>query len=346
MENSETSIQNTNEKNLIYFRDQAPLLVDSLFTDTDFPPDSSSLYSLDVSGKRRKAHFKDDTITSEQSEEQKNDMYSCVVWKRLSDIFPNGYSLFKDKIETNDVKQGVIGNCYLMSSLSSMAQNIQNIKSIFKTQTVSQNGLYEIYYYEGKVKKIIFIDDYIPVTWNQNNFFFAKPNGEEAWVLLLEKAFAKYEGGYTNIIGGRPVDVLKFFTGSHSDFFEIEKLDIWSVLTQVFEKGHVVCAGSKYFEGEMLSPNGIVRNHSYSVIQAKEFKFEEISSLKLVQLRNPQGKYEWKGPYSDGDSNWTPELKQFFNYNETCIEDGRFWMTIDDFVQEFFDLTVCFCGNS
>lgn len=42
---------------------------------------------------------------------------------------------------------------------------------------------------------------------------------------------------------------------------------------------------------------GIVELHAYSVLKACE-----IDGVRLVLLKNPWGKHEWKGPWSDGSS--------------------------------------------
>jgi hypothetical protein len=45
--------------------------------------------------------------------------------------------------------------------------------------------------------QVVIVDDYLPVKKNSENLVFAKPNGNEIWVLLLEKAWAKVNGGYS-----------------------------------------------------------------------------------------------------------------------------------------------------
>eukprot|EP00494_Astrolonche_serrata_P023274 UN23532 len=53
-------------------------------------------------------------------------------------------------------------------------------------------------------------------------------------------------------------------------------------------------------------------------------------NVKLVKLRNPWGKGEWTGDWSDSSKLWTPELKRQVNLN-TNAKDGIFWMSWADF---------------
>lgn len=55
------------------------------------------------------------------------------------------------------------------------------------------------------------------------------------------------------------------------------------------------------------------------------------SCFRLLQLRNPWGRFSWTGPWSDNWPNWSPQLKR-----ELCAqraEDGLFWMDFLDFVR-------------
>ena len=52
-------------------------------------------------------------------------------WKRPSEVFGDGNFSLYDKIEPNDIKQGECGDCYFLSSLSSLAEIPNRIKSIF-----------------------------------------------------------------------------------------------------------------------------------------------------------------------------------------------------------------------
>ena len=46
---------------------------------------------------------------------------------------------------------------------------------------------------------------------------------------------------------------------------------------------------------------------------------------KLVKLRNPWGKGEWSGDWSDGCYKWTPQLKKQLNFVNQ--DDGSFFMS-------------------
>lgn len=61
------------------------------------------------------------------------------------------------------------------------------------------------------------VDDYFPTKKEKDKKTllpaFTRANGPEMWVLLLEKVWAKINGGYDRIIGGLSTEVLHDFTG-------------------------------------------------------------------------------------------------------------------------------------
>lgn len=56
------------------------------------------------------------------------------------------------------------------------------------------------------------------------------------------------------------------------------------------------------YKGPPRDRQGIAENHSYSIMEARE-----VDGQRLLRLRNPWGKKEWKGAWSDGSAEWTTE---------------------------------------
>lgn len=63
------------------------------------------------------------------------------------------------------------------------------------------------------------IDDHIPVRKRTKQIAFTKNDGGEIWVPLLEKAWAKANGGYGNIVAGLETESLKALTGAPSKMY-------------------------------------------------------------------------------------------------------------------------------
>jgi len=75
---------------------------------------------------------------------------------------------------------------------------------------------------------------------------------------------------------------------------------------------------------EMVSA-GLVDNHAYSLIGAKEITTESGKPIRLCLLRNPWGKKEWTGAWSDNSALWTEHTKaQVPNFS--AKNDGCFWI--------------------
>ena len=63
-----------------------------------------------------------------------------------------------------------------------------------------------------------------------------------------------------------------------------------------------------------------------------------------MHVRNPWGKGEWTGKWSDKDtSSWTPRMKSLLNY--VNADDGSFWMSFEDFCNQFRNVYICKLHN-
>lgn len=312
------------------------------FLDAHFPPDETSLEAVDpFTHLKRKPHF----VHAKQSLSATS--IKNLTFKRPRDAFKGQYYLFKDEICYDDVKQGQIGNCYLMSILAALSQRPDLIKAVFKTQTVNPDGYYELFYFENGKQKVIFIDDNVVMQKSafMPDFQFAKPNGEELWVMLIEKAYAKYEGGYSNILGGLMYPELRWLTGALTREIRTTDPQCWNEIYNAAKARHILVTGSLTGSGNhnKKSLKGISNGHAYSILDAKEYRAPgSNSSLRLLKMRNPWGNGEWTGDYCDDSQLWTPQLKVFYGFSEAAAKnDGVFFMPYDDYINEFKNVVIC-----
>ncbi|RXG45144.1 hypothetical protein VDGE_30045 [Verticillium dahliae] len=177
---------------------------------------------------------------------------------------------------------------------------------------------------------------------NSGALYFAQcENPNETWLPLLEKAYAKAHGDYSAIEGGFTGEAVEDLTGGVTT--ELYTTDILSKevfwkqkLLRVNQDCLISCSTGFASRGRG-ERNGIVEMHAYSIMKAVELNGE-----RLVHLKNPWGKGEWKGAWSDGSKEWTPEwLRQL---NHTFGDDGAFWISYTDLLKKYsmFDVTRLF----
>lgn len=137
-----------------------------------------------------------------------------VKWKRSHEIFGEGkFKVFDDRIEPNDIKQGVLSNCWLMCAVSCLAEFPSYIKRLFVTSEVQEHGLYRVKICKHGVWQTVTVDDYFPCDADTGELLFSRASGNEIWVLLLEKAYAKLHGSYYSLIGGETSEGLIDLSG-------------------------------------------------------------------------------------------------------------------------------------
>jgi len=140
-------------------------------------------------------------------------------------------------IDPGDVRQGEIGDCWLIAAMSCLANFPEEVEALFVkdaggaqcVRAASRDGRYTLRLFDHRRDEFIHvvIDELVPVIvpargsyypgWEhlQAGFpVFAKPLGSlEIWPLLVEKAMAKLFGGYAGLDGGCECAAFRAFTG-------------------------------------------------------------------------------------------------------------------------------------
>lgn len=137
------------------------------------------------------------------SKEKYKEFKREIEWKRAADIWDKP-RLFCKGIDPTDVNQGMLGNCYFLAVLSSLAEYPDRIISLIEATKVSPVGRYELNFFVNGVLKSVEVDDYFPVKKGTRELAFAHSDLTDMWVPLLEKGWAKLHGSYAATEGGIP----------------------------------------------------------------------------------------------------------------------------------------------
>ncbi|GAB5356213.1 hypothetical protein AAMO2058_000271500 [Amorphochlora amoebiformis] len=168
-------------------------------------------------------------------------------WKRPKEFLKASPKLFSEGISPNDIKQGALGDCYLLSALSTLAERGDGlIRSIFLNDEVNEKGCYGLVFYNKGMKHEIVIDDRIPFYGDQPAFSRSSDESE-LWVMLIEKAFAKLHGSYADIESGIPSVALHALTGAPTNRMPVYGTSserLWQRMLSARNRGHVMAAGT------------------------------------------------------------------------------------------------------
>lgn len=106
-----------------------------------------------------------------------------------------------------------------MSALACLAEHPNLVKRLFLTQKYQQDGIYRVKFCKNGIWSVVTVDDYFPCT-EHGGPIFSKAHGNELWVLLLEKAYAKLHGNYFNLRGGFAYEGMMDLTGAPTEMYD------------------------------------------------------------------------------------------------------------------------------
>lgn len=202
---------------------------------------------------------------------------------RFSDSYPN-YQVVDKDIDVEDINQGSLGDCYLMSVISAIAEYPDRILRILIQRNKSPFHAYCVALcIAGEFQEFYLDDKYYckgnPYS-NAKPLAFAHNDGEEIWAGLIEKAYAKAYGSYYDIEAGMGDKAFFDLTGAPSEEIGIEQRfvnaqgkvrvqtmthteteDLFTKMLNYDKKAFIMTAGTKG-SGENDVGNGIAGGHA------------------------------------------------------------------------------------
>ncbi|XP_061482102.1 calpain-13 [Rhineura floridana] len=268
-----------------------------------------------------------------------------IKWQRPTDILPNA-SLVVDYISRFDILQGNIGDCWVLAALGSLTLQQRFLENVIpEGQGFKHNyaGIFHFrFWYFGDWVDVV-IDDRLPFV--DGKYLFVKPRSRnEFWPPLLEKAYAKLRGSYQKLHWGFIEEALVDLTGGVQMSFELQcfSSSLHEIVKAAAKTGCLMgcITPGKRSTGSITGKNGIVHGHAYTVVEAAELPYMG-KMERLIRIWNPYGHMEWNGAWSDSSTEWDRVPKQFKKDLYENKDNGEFWMSYEDFKENFIFLCVC-----
>lgn len=250
-------------------------------------------------------------------------------------------SLWGEDRVVDDVSQGEIGDCYFLAACALAAHagdkrddTVEDkkhiVKKVMPLDSTPDAGVYPFTFFMAGIPTRFYVDSYLPQQnrgWYFSNVFARLGNDGAYWVPLFEKAWAKVNGNFNNIVGGAVGEVLYSFTGApyyqmikntggnysnnYNDFDEL-----WSTVNEALDNHYTVAFGTTgQGDDSKKTSSSMAQSHAYQVMETKE-----CGATKIAKLRNPWGT-EW---FISANHDATTKSCIGGDYNEE--NDGYFWV--------------------
>jgi hypothetical protein len=161
-------------------------------------------------------------------------------WEGLTYESDEGQSLWgdpSDPVDYTTVRQGSIGDCYLISAMISLAKEDPGI--IQDLITENPNGTYTVNFADGTTEVVT--PDLVYTA--DGNPAFARSSGSDAvWPAVIEKAYAQKFGGWGDdpgITGGQSSVAIEALTGRDSSYIKAGDLSL-DDLAERFDDGEIL----------------------------------------------------------------------------------------------------------
>jgi calpain family cysteine protease len=192
------------------------------------------------------------------------------------------------EIEGNDPEQRALSDCYLVAAMIAIARTDPGV--IRKAITSKPGGQYVVRLHGlgswGRDVDVL-VNDRFAVSTGKYKFraYTASSDREtvgeqklyELWPSLIEKAFAKHKGGYSEIEGGHSDGPFAWISGKKSSSYwtwHRSAKEVGDVINKANRKGYPICVGTKGNTGALGKKLNLTGNHAYVLWAVKGGRYQ------------------------------------------------------------------------
>jgi Ca2+-binding EF-hand superfamily protein len=204
------------------------------------------------------------------------------------------------------LKQGCLADLWFLNGLSALISRPQLASACFGETGQEADGRYCCRFFEGGSWRSVYVDDRLPCGPNCFPLFASSSCQYEAWILVLEKAVAKYLGSYGHIAwcsnrSDSSLMSLRMLTGGHILRYYILNYDWKSIIEESVKESGVRMILNCLKEGTIVC---LVRSASQSM-------------MSLTMKQN-------KAAFN------LPPVGHFFPVVGSCYEQGYLYFILKD----------------
>jgi hypothetical protein len=195
-------------------------------------------------------------------------------------------------INVDDLHQGQLGDCFLISSIGELALNKPS--DITNMIHVNTNGTETVTLYTAtngqvagfgatafKATSVTVTNTFSSSSVNNGSTQDVVNGSKEIWPQVLEKAIATLDGGYNDIAnGGNPMIAMQELTGHAATFMSPTQLTA-QLLQSMINAGDMIVMDTA---NALALPDNLVGSHAYMFE-----KMTTVGGQAMVQLGNPWG---------------------------------------------------------
>lgn len=341
-------INNFDEK--VYFYEES-LLIQNLqsinmnFIDIHFLPNNFSIAKL--------------------SEEEIINIFGCMIhWRRGDDIISDRLEkinqikempiLLKNPSPEN-IKMGRLNSHGVLSAIAAISEKPVLINRLFTSNLKALHGFIQVKLCKlGKWTPVL-LDDYFPC-FPLGELMFSKTNENDFWLPFLEKAFAKLNQSYVEIIHLSLADALIDLTGCPLKKISLNpKLNnneqsaekIWNQLKKYKKLDFTLTAECKIKNVENDNIH-TMDGFSYAITNLIEIdqninKFltrKTNEMIKIVEFRNLWELLNWNGELEKNNIEWE-KFASKMNIDIKQEKSKKSWIMFEEFLNIFDVINIC-----
>lgn len=209
----------------------------------------------------------------------------------------------------NGVSQNQLGDCWFLAAASSVSEVPDRIRRIVWNEEYNSNGAFRFYFWVKNGWFAVNVDDQIP-SGDYGRPWATWPSTSGAWWMpLLEKAYAKLDVNYDNLIAGWGIEGLRTLTGmpTISIYHEPSQYNKFLPMHKYFASKNFPMTSGCCYNGGVYS---LISGHAYSILDVAELTDSSGNVVHTIaKMRNPWNQEHYNGPWRDDDPNWTPEWR-------------------------------------